>query len=442
MAEHKSKSTTIKKTVEVIKLFSKRTKDEYPRAEIKDGKYLLPWKTEEVLHNNWTNFKSFFSLYRIEIPTEEKLNEEPLMQLMEADPNRIENPPENGIRVTWLGHASALFQLDSVSFLVNPNFNPRAGKNYYFGENKRYRKPVYTVEQLPRIDCVFITNTHFDYLDLYSVRQLNDRFGEMLLWYVPMGVGSWLLKTGFVNVVEMDWWKEDEIEFYDHTIIKNEQEIKSTSFNIACTPSQSYHNRNFDNENAMLWCSWVIRSPRYKIFISGSTGYAKVFQSIGRKYGPFHIAALPIGGYDIKTRNVYGYVTPEQAVQVHKDILSMCSLALSWGTFAFSNEHYLEPPLRLNEELKKSDLSKLQFFLLKHGESRLIDITESKIGYEPLAYPSDPWQLEISYVDFNEELNLIPKIEILHPFIEEPVPITYYTITFPVERGLYKEKNI
>ena len=88
----------------------------------------------------------------------------------------------------------------------------------------------------------------------------------------------------------------------------------------------------------MLWCSWVIRSPRYKIFISGATGYAKVFQSIGRKYGPFHMAALPIGGYEPKSRNGYGNVTPEQAVQIHKDILAMCSLALSWGTFALSNE--------------------------------------------------------------------------------------------------------
>ncbi|XP_065673755.1 N-acyl-phosphatidylethanolamine-hydrolyzing phospholipase D [Hydra vulgaris] len=375
-AEHKTKSITVtKKTVKVV---SKRDKDEYPRAEMKDGKYLLPWQTEEVPPDGWTNFKSFFSPDSSGVPGEEKLNEEPLMQLMKADPQRIENPPENGIRVTWLGHASVLFQLDSANLLVNPNFNARGIKYYHPGDNKRYRQPVYTVEQLPRIDCVFITNTHFDYLDLSSVRQLNDRFGEMLLWYVPMGVCDWMTKAGCVNVVEMDWWKEDEIEFIDHTNINNEEETKTTVFNIACTPSQSYHNRAFDDDNAVLWCSWVIRSPRYKIFISGSTGYAKVFQSIGRKYGPFHMAALPIGGYDPKSRNGYGNVTPEQAVQIHKDILAMCSLALSWGTFALSNEHYLEPPQRLNEELKKSGLSEMQFFLLKHGESRLIEIKEAE----------------------------------------------------------------
>ena len=136
---------------------------------------------------------------------------------MKADPSRIENPPENGIRATWLGHSSVLFQLDNVNILVNPNFNNRGTKYYHPSDNKRYRIPVYTVEQLPRIDCVLITNTHFDYLDLSSVRQLSEKYGEMLLWYVPMGVADWMGKAGCVNVVELDWWKEDEVNFTDHT---------------------------------------------------------------------------------------------------------------------------------------------------------------------------------------------------------------------------------
>ena len=139
------------------------------------------------------------------------------MQLMKEDPTRVENPPENGVRVTWLGHASVLFQLDNVNVLVNPNFDIRGIKYYHPGDNKRYRKPVYSVAQLPRIDVVFITNTHFDYLDLSSVRQLNERFGDMLLWYVPMGAADWMAKAGCGNVVELDWWKEDEVEFIDET---------------------------------------------------------------------------------------------------------------------------------------------------------------------------------------------------------------------------------
>jgi len=376
-SEHQTQKITISK--KTVKITNTRDDVEYPKAQKKEGKYILPWETEHQAPGTFTNFKYFFTIDESKVPNEKKLDEEPLMQLMTADPNRVENPPENGIRTTWLGHASVLFQLDNVNILVNPNFDSRGTKYYYPVDNKRYRSPVYKVEDLPRIDCVFITNTHFDYLDLSSVRMLNDRFKEMLLWYVPMGVADWMAKAGCVNVVELDWWKEDEVDFIDHTKLGEEDEdTKTTTFNIACTPSQNYHSRDIDDDNGVLWCSWVVISPRYKLFLSGATGYNdKIFKSIGRRYGPFHMAALPIGGYNPSWKCAFGNVTPEEAVQIHQDVLAMCSLALAWGTFQVSTEYYLEPPQRLNDELRKQGLSEMQFFLLKHGESRLIEIKEA-----------------------------------------------------------------
>jgi len=371
------KITLSKKTVKVT---NAHDETDYVKALKRDGKYILPWKSTLQPPDSLTNFRSFFTISQSNVPwSEAKLDEEPLMQMMAADPSRIENPPENGIRVTWLGHSSALFQLDNVNILVNPNFDQRGVKYYYPLADKRYRKPVYTVDQLPRIDCVFITNTHFDYLDKSSVISLNDRFGEMLLWYVPMGVADWMSKCGCVNVVELDWWKEDEVDFIDHTKLNEEDEDTSTTtFNISCTPSQSYHSRSLNDDNAVLWCSWVIVSPRYKLFVSGATGYNdKIFKAIGRRYGPFHMAAIPIGGYLPSWQNGYGNVNPEESVQIHQDVLAMCSLALSWGTFTVSDEYFLEPPQRLNDELRKQGLSEMQFFLLKHGESRLIEIKEA-----------------------------------------------------------------
>jgi len=373
---HTQKITISKKTV---KITNTRDDIDYPKATKKDGKYILPWECVDQSPTALTNFKYFFTIDESRVPNEKKLNDEPLMQLMTADPNRVENPPENGIRTTWLGHASVLFQLDNVNILVNPNFNARGTKYYHPGDNKRYRQPVYSVADLPRIDCVFITNTHFDYLDLSSVRMLNERFGEMILWYVPMGVCDWMNKAGCVNVVELDWWKEDEVDFIDHTKLGEEdEETKTTTFNIACTPSQNYHSRDIADDNGALWCSWVVISPRYKLFLAGATGYNEtIFKSIGRRYGPFHMAALPIGGYSPAWKFAFSNTTPEQAVQIHQDVLAMCSLALSWGTFTVSNEYYLEPPQRLNDELRSQGLSEMQFFLLKHGESRLIEIKEA-----------------------------------------------------------------
>lgn len=38
----------------------------------------------------------------------------------------------------------------------------------------------------------------------------------------------------------------------------------------------------------------------------------------------------------------------------------------------------MEPAQRLNDELRKQGVSEMQFFLLKHGESRLIEIKEAE----------------------------------------------------------------
>lgn len=374
-----TKTTKITITKSTVKVVNARDDKEFPKSEKKEGCYVTPWDTgDKQPPTGWSNFKYAFVPDRSQVPSEEKLNEEPMMQMMNADPNRIENAPENGIRVTWLGHGSVLFQLDKVNILTNPNFSTLGTKYYHPTSDRRYRMPVYEVKQLPRIDAVLISNTHFDHLDLPSVRALNERFGEMLLWYVPAGVEEWMRKAGCVNTVEMEWWKEDVVDFIDYSKIDEEEDTAVTQFKLVLCPSQNYHSRSSDDDNTSLWGSWAILSPRYKLFYVGATGYCEVFKSVGRKYGPFHMAALPIGGYEPQFKFGYGNCTPEEAVKIHQDLLAMCSLAISWGTFNFSNEYYIEPATRLQKELRENGLSDMQFFLLKHGESRLIEIKEAE----------------------------------------------------------------
>lgn len=48
----------------------------------------------------------------------------------------------------------------------------------------------------------------------------------------------------------------------------------------------------------LLYCSHVDTSRRF--YYAGDTGYdAEVFQQIGNELGPFDLAAIPIGAYDV-----------------------------------------------------------------------------------------------------------------------------------------------
>lgn len=46
-----------------------------------------------------------------------------------------------------------------------------------------------------------------------------------------------------------------------------------------------------------LWSSWAVLGPSFRFFFAGDTGYCSSFQEIGRRFGPFDLAAIPIGAY-------------------------------------------------------------------------------------------------------------------------------------------------
>lgn len=201
----------------------------------------------------------------------------------------VSSPPEEGIRITWIGHASILVQFDGFSILADPIFSNRCSFLSFAGP-KRYRPPPCTVNELPEIDAVCISHNHYDHLDVETVKDLNARFPR-LHWFVPAGLKGWMNQTGVtMNVNEYEWWEEKEI-----TKTSNDC---SLSMNFVFTPTKHWCNRGVFDRNKVLWGSWTIIGPRYRMYFAGDTAYCAGFKQIGHKYGPFDLAAIPIGAYE------------------------------------------------------------------------------------------------------------------------------------------------
>ena len=67
-------------------------------------------------------------------------------------------------------------ELSKLSFyFVDPVFSTRCSPSQLFGP-KRYRDPPLKISELPKIDAVVISHTHYDHLDCNSVKELNSRF--------------------------------------------------------------------------------------------------------------------------------------------------------------------------------------------------------------------------------------------------------------------------
>src|SRR5690242_15718504 len=85
------------------------------------------------------------------------------------DLDRLARPPAPGepARVTWLGHASFLVQLDGVSLLVDPALLPSI-----FGGVERNVPPGVPIERLPPVDAVLVSHSHYDHLDLPTIERV------------------------------------------------------------------------------------------------------------------------------------------------------------------------------------------------------------------------------------------------------------------------------
>src|SRR5262245_25069554 len=118
-------------------------------------------------------------------------------------PDAFANPPASGLRVTWLGHATTLVEIDGARVLTDPIWSERASPST-LGGPKRFFAPPLALEDLPPLDAVVVSHDHYDHLDMATVRQLSARG---VAFYVPLGVGAHLEKWGVPadRIHELDW---------------------------------------------------------------------------------------------------------------------------------------------------------------------------------------------------------------------------------------------
>jgi L-ascorbate metabolism protein UlaG (beta-lactamase superfamily) len=233
-------------------------------------------------------------------------------------------PPASGLRAFWIGHASTYVEIDGVRLLLDPVFGERVSP-LPVGP-RRFHAPPIALADLPRIDAVLISHDHYDHLDMDTVRQLAQRGSR---FFVPLGIGAHLERWGVApaQIEELEWWQE-------RTLGK---------VRIVCTPTRHYSGRGLDNRSATLWSSWSVIGPGHRFFYSGDTGYAKVFRDIGARLGPFDTAFIKIGAYGPGAAWTDIHMTPEQAVQVSRDVGARRLFPVHWSTFNLAYHDWDEP---------------------------------------------------------------------------------------------------
>ena len=277
-------------------------------------------------------------------------------QLESNDPNFLKNNRELRT-LTWIGHSTLLIQYDGINILTDPHLTLRASPVSFAGP-KRYTQPGLSIEDLPIVDLVIISHNHYDHLDRLTLEKLlQQQPKNPPQIFVPLKLKKWFTDLGIKNVIEMDW--NESLNYRDWIIY--------------AVPVQHWSSRNLLDRNKTLWAGWVLEKNGFRFFFAGDTGYSKDFENLGKKFGGFDLAAIPIGGYEPRWFMKASHVNPEEAVLIHQKINSRYSVGIHWGTFILTDEPLEEPPKRLQIALKKAGFQKDEFFTMKHGETKLLD---------------------------------------------------------------------
>ena len=258
-----------------------------------------------------------------------------------------------GNKVTWLGQAGFLIQMDGVTILTDPFLTDYASPVPFAGPRRFVEKSV-AIDDLPPIDLLIISHNHYDHLDDGTVSRIAGK--ENVEVVVPLGLGSFFEERGYRRVHELDW----------------EQSIELQGVKIKSHPSIHDSARGTGDRNATLWSSWAFEIGGKKLLFIGDSGYSQaLYGRIGREHGTFDYAIVPIGAYEPRELMWMSHATPEEAVAIGVDVRSKTLIASHWGTISsLSDEPSFEPPERFKKAGKEKGFPNDRLWVMKIGETR------------------------------------------------------------------------
>ncbi len=288
-------------------------------------------------------------------------NRDPKGRIPSTKTDLLTLPPEENVLV-WFGHSSYFMQLEGKRFLVDPvlsgNASPIPGSLKAFQGTDQY-----TVTDFPQIDYLLISHDHYDHLDYRTVLGLRERVNTVVC---GLGVGSHFEHWGYSPsvIIEKDW--DETVEF---------GELK-----IHTTKARHFSGRSIKRNNT-LWLSYVIETANLKIFVGGDSGYDSHLAEIGQAHGPFDLAILENGQYNVAWDKIH--FMPHQVIAAASDLQAKRVMPVHSSKFRLAMHPWDEP------------LSEVSRFALEQEIPLITPIIGEKVDIDDETQTFKSWWTEV-----------------------------------------------
>jgi L-ascorbate metabolism protein UlaG (beta-lactamase superfamily) len=219
-----------------------------------------------------------------------------------------------GIRVTYIGHATLLLEIGGKRILTDPNFDPNLA-----GFLRRVCPPGIALNALPDLDAVLVTHAHADHLSFTTLAALR----QEVPIYAPGPVQQWLRKAGYRQAVGID--PGDGLRLGALTIHATEAEHRGNRYGYDSWRSAAN--------------MYLLVTPDRSCFFAGDTGLTPTTHGMVERLlhdadRTLDLALLPIGHAPWwKPRFRRGHLSSDDALTLFERLRARYLIPYHWGTF-------------------------------------------------------------------------------------------------------------
>jgi len=260
-------------------------------------------------------------------------------------------PRVDDLSVTMVGHATLLIQTAGLNILTDPVWSERASPLSFAGP-RRVTTPGIAFQDLPPIDAVLLTHSHYDHLDLATLQRLKAAHDPLVV--TPLGNDTLIAATGLRTAV-LDWGEHSPL----------------APLTVHCVPCHHWSARGLNDRSMALWAGFVLTGPAGAVLHIGDTGFdaGRPYRTLPDRFGPLRAAILPVGAYEPRWFMQGQHQNPGEAVQGFRLSGATWGIGHHWGTFQLTDEARTAPLAALNQALDAQSIPRDRFRALAPAET-------------------------------------------------------------------------